>query len=478
MSIASKNVTTTNVVSFPAPSLCSIREASAVNEAIAAWESKAPSDDGAAYLVKMADDLARKVAATPDKRDPITKSIDALERLRQRYDIATHGGAIYDAAVARFRAKSDPANANSDGQTLNSARASSFEMKAIQWLWPGRFALGKLGLLVGLPDEGKGQVFCDMAARVTQGWDWPCGEGKAPKGNVILLTAEDDISDTIRPRLAAAGADCDRVEIVKMVRDSEKERMFSLVTDLHLLRQKIEQVGGVKLVQIDPITAYLGNGKVDSFRTTDVRSVLAPVVEFAADLHVSVVGIMHFNKKTDVDNALLRVSDSLAFGATARHVYAVVDDAENKRKLFVKAKNNLSAVGNKALAYRFGGREVGNDPRTGEAIFAPYILWEGQHVDVTATEAMQYSVSTLSSKEFGHKTERLVEGAEALGLVVEDGDHEVFSLIADTNVVMESRYIKTGAKRWPAIEALGRTCKNTRDGVGRLLRERGVMIRL
>ena len=253
-----------------------------------------------------------------------------------------------------------------------------------------RYALGKLGLLVGLPDEGKGQVFCDMAAQVTQGWDWPCGEGKAPKGNVILLTAEDDISDTIAPRLVAAGADLDRVEIVQMVRDNEKERMFSLVTDLELLRKKVKQVGDVKLIQIDPITAYLGNtnGKMDSYRTTDVRAVLGPVVEFAAGVNAAVVGIMHFNKKTDVNNALLRISDSLAFGATARHVYAVVDDAENERKLFVKGKNNLASSATKSLAYRFGGRDVGADSETGEAIFAPHILWENKHVDVTAAEAM------------------------------------------------------------------------------------------
>jgi putative DNA primase/helicase len=279
--------------------------------------------------------------------------------------------------------------------TLQSARASTYEMKSIQWLWPARYALGKLGLLVGLPDEGKGQIFADMAARVTQGWDWPCGEGKAPKGNVILLTAEDDINDTIVPRLVAAGADLNSIEIVKMVQDREKERMFSLVTDLGLLFEKIKRVSDVKLVQIDPITAYLGNAKakIDSFRTTDVRSVLAPVVDFAAELRVAVVGIMHFNKKTDVDNALLRISDSLAFGATARHVYAVVDDAENKRKLLVKAKNNLAATGNKALAYRFGGREVGKDAETGEAIFAPHVLWEDRHIEVTATEAMQASAS-------------------------------------------------------------------------------------
>jgi putative DNA primase/helicase len=149
----------------------------------------------------------------------------------------------------------------------------------------------------------------------------------------------------------------------------------------------------VKLVQIDPITAYLGKDKIDSFRTTDVRAVLGPLVELATELNVAVIGIMHFNKKVDVDNALLRISDSLAFNATARHVYAVVDDAENKRKLFVKAKNNLAAAGNKALAYRFGGREVGVDAKTGEAIFAPHVLWEDQHVEVTASEAMQANAS-------------------------------------------------------------------------------------
>ena len=105
---------------------------------------------------------------------------------------------------------------------------------------------------------------------------------------------------------------------------------------------------------------------------------------------VSIIGIMmHFNKKTDVTNALLRISDSLAFGASARHVYAIVDDAENKRKLLVKGKNNLAPPDTKALAYGFGVREVGKDRETGKAIWAPHIIWHPQHVDVTATEAMQ-----------------------------------------------------------------------------------------
>jgi hypothetical protein len=260
----------------------------------------------------------------------------------------------------------------------------------VEWIWPGRFAVGKLGIIAGLPDEGKGQIFCDIAARITRpNSAWPCNEGIAPFGNVILLTAEDDIADTVHPRLKAAGADSDRVEIVQMVREGNNERMFSLITDLAILRQKILEVGDVRLVQIDPISAYLGVKKMDSFRNTDVRAVLSPLVTLAAELRVGIIGIMHFNKKTDVTNALLRISDSLAFGATARHVYAAINDAENKRKLFVKGKNNLAPSEQKALAYNFSVREVGTDERTGEPILAPHIVWHPEYVDVTASEAMQ-----------------------------------------------------------------------------------------
>jgi hypothetical protein len=273
--------------------------------------------------------------------------------------------------------------------TLKSARASTFEISAIQWLWPYRFALGKLGILAGLPDEGKGQVLCDMAARVTRGLNWPCNEGTAPQGNVVLLTAEDDPRDTVVPRLLAAGADLDCIEIVQMVHEAGTDRMFSLVSDLDLLRQTVLRIGNVNMIQIDPITAYMGVKQIDSFRTTDVRAVLGPVTDLATELMVSIIAVMHFNKKTDVTNALLRISDSLAFGATARHVYAVVDDAENKRKLFVKGKNNLAARDTKALAYGFGAREVGKDRKTGEAIWAPHVVWYPQPVDVTASDAMQ-----------------------------------------------------------------------------------------
>ena len=88
-----------------------------------------------------------------------------------------------------------------------------------------------------------------------------------------------------------------------------------------------------------------------------------------------------------------------------------------------------------------------------------------------------HSVETLSSKKYGHNLERLLKAAEALGLVVADEDREVFSK-ADTNAILEARYIRTGAKNWPQLEELRRACKHVRDGVGDLLFKAGVPVRL
>jgi len=295
--------------------------------------------------------------------------------------------------LAELRARADQAP---KFIALESVCAADVEIEDYDWVWPDRFALKKIGLIVGLPEEGKGLAISDIAARITRGSPWPCNEGQAPIGNVIVLSAEDDISDTIVPRLLAAGADLARVTILKMVHEPDKERMFSLVTDLNALRQKILEIGNVLFIIIDPVTAYLGVGKVDSFRATDVRAILSPLKELAEELRTCVVGIMHFNKKTDVTNVLLRISDSLAYGAAARHVYAVINDPDNHRRLFVRGKNNLARYDQKTLAFSIDTCEVGIDKRTGNPIHRPYITWHDEPVDITAVEAMQAAAESKS----------------------------------------------------------------------------------
>jgi DNA polymerase bacteriophage-type len=284
---------------------------------------------------------------------------------------------------------------------LESVRADNVLMSAVTWLWPGRFALGKFGLIAGLPDEGKGQLVNYIVARVTTGGTWPCREGTAPLGNAIILTAEDDLADTVVPRLAAAGADLSRIHFVKMVRQDGRKRMFSLHSDLELLRAKVVEAKDVRLAAIDPVSAYMGGvGKVDSYRQTDVRAVLGPLTDMAGELGIAVLGVMHFNKKVDITNALLRISDSLAYGAAARHVYGVVSDPDNARKLVVRAKNNLAHDGAAGtLAFAFRERNVGTDPESDIPIVAPFIEFEAAYVDVSTVEAMHAASEAKSPGE-------------------------------------------------------------------------------
>jgi putative DNA primase/helicase len=309
----------------------------------------------------------------------------------------------YDPGVADGKLLRLPRHPKANGEvqidTLVTTLAADLELRGVDWLWPGRFALGKFGLIAGLPDMGKGQIAAFIAAAVTAGIALPCDEGTAPQGNVIWLNAEDGECDTVAPRQIAAGADTTRIHFVNSARVGGQDKNFSLVTDLHLLRETIKRIGNVKLVIIDPVSAYLGVGKVDGRSATDVRGVLTPLKDMAEELHVAVIGIAHFNKKDDIKSALLRVSDSIAYVAAARHVYAVIDDPEDKNsKLFVKAKNNL-AHDTKALRYGMNVKPVGRDAKLGVDIAAPYIVWHSQHVEITANEAMAAAGSHTAKRE-------------------------------------------------------------------------------
>src|SRR5689334_7537014 len=94
---------------------------------------------------------------------------------------------------------------------LDVRRMSRVESRKVEWVWPNRIAIGKQRLIGGEPGLGKSQLTAALAAAVTTGGDWPCGEGGAGRGSVVILSAEDDAADTIRPRIDAAGADVSRV---------------------------------------------------------------------------------------------------------------------------------------------------------------------------------------------------------------------------------------------------------------------------
>jgi putative DNA primase/helicase len=166
-------------------------------------------------------------------------------------------------------------DANTSSQLVTRC-AADITPEKIEWIWPGRIARGKHTCLAGEPGTGKSQLLISIMAAVTTGGVWPCGEGQAPLGNVIVLSAEDSAADTIVPRLIAAGADLSRVNIVSSVMNADRSRRsLNLQQDLELLEQKITEISDVVLVGVDPVSSYLG--KTDSHKNSEVRGVLEPL---------------------------------------------------------------------------------------------------------------------------------------------------------------------------------------------------------
>lgn len=253
------------------------------------------------------------------------------------------------------------------------------EAKDVVWHWPGRIASGKLAICIGDPGAGKSFWTLDLAARTTRGTKWPDCDSRAPLGGVLLLSAEDDASDTIAPRLIASGADLTRINLLAGVEGDDEagqyRRPFDLARDLPRLEMAIGQTPDCRLVVIDPISAFCGN--TDEHKNADVRRLLHPLSELAAKHNVAVVLVSHLRKSAG--SALQRAMGSLAFVAAARSAWTISKDkADERRRLFLPAKNNL---GNDVtgLAFTITARHTGG---------APCVLWEADAVHLTADEAL------------------------------------------------------------------------------------------
>jgi hypothetical protein len=216
-----------------------------------------------------------------------------------------------------------------------------------------------------------------------------------------MLTAEDCLDQTIVPRLIAAGADRDRVHILKKIRKDNRERMFLLHEDLEELERAIRDVSDVRLITIDPITAYMGGGKsFDSHRATDVRGQLGPLADLAERMDVAISAITH-PPKHSTQRAIDHFIGSQAFIAAARIGHMAIEEMDEDehghhgptgRSLFTNPKNNVSRK-MPTLAYRVVAAEAGDIPIT-------KIVWE-EIVDITADQAVAAAAPSKSKDRSG-----------------------------------------------------------------------------
>ncbi len=300
----------------------------------------------------------------------------------------------------------------------------SITMQPIEWLWPERIACGKISIIAGNPGLGKSQITTALAAVVTTGGRWPDGSECTKQGSVIFLSAEDDPADTIKPRLIAAGADVKRCSLlnasIKEGTDRKQRiRGFDLSKDVQRLSSVLRQHDDVRLLVIDPISAYLG--KTDSHNNAEIRGALEPLSKMASEHNVAIVLLTHLNKSTHQE-PIERIIGSIGLIAAARAGYIVLKDKKREeRRYFLPVKNNIG-VDNTGFAYCVEGKDLGNNINTS------FVKWESDLVD--AHEILNPSEEVKPTATNGASAflqEQLSGGAKPANEIFELGESLKFS---------------------------------------------------
>ena len=219
-------------------------------------------------------------------------------------------------------------------------RLADVQPEAVQWLWPGRLPLGKLVTLDGDPGLGKSTLALTVAAHLSTGTPWPDG-APCPLGSTLLLSAEDGAADTIRPRLDAAGADSAMVHALTSVSTGIHERPVTL-DDVEVIQEGITAVGA-KLLVVDVLMAFLPAGK-NAHVDQDMRSLLFPIAEMAAETGCTVLLLRNLNK-TAGGSAVYRGGGSIGIVGAARAGFMVAPDPANpNRAVLACVKSNLAPI--------------------------------------------------------------------------------------------------------------------------------------
>ena len=184
---------------------------------------------------------------------------------------------------------------------------SSVNQSKIDWLWYPYIPYGKLTIVQGDPGEGKSTFILNVAALLTRGKNMPDGYRVDGPQKVVYQTAEDNLADTVKPRLMEACADCDMIAYIV---DEDNP----LTLEDSRIEEVIEQIGA-RLFILDPLQGYLSQDS-DMINAGRMRSQLKRLVDIAAKYNCAVVIIGHMNKASGEKN-LYRGLGSIDIAAIA-----------------------------------------------------------------------------------------------------------------------------------------------------------------
>ena len=281
----------------------------------------------------------------------------------------------------------------------------------IAWLMSDWLAFGACAVLDGDPGLAKSTLTLDIAARASRGWLMP----PAPSGlpgpldpmGVLLLSAEDHLQQTIRPRLEVAGADLNLIWSLRGIRQGDSFHAPVIPFDLTQGPAHAAIASGrIRLVIIDPLAAFL-SGEYDMHRDQDVRRALALLQSLAEEHNLVLLLVRHLNKLTG-GPALYRGGGSIGISGSARSSLLVgrdPDPQEEDVRVLTMNKTNLGPLP-RSLRYRVVPTPTPVGPHIrmkwlGECDLRPEdVLWQPQgrgRPDEEIHQAVDFLRSTLTA---------------------------------------------------------------------------------
>lgn len=213
---------------------------------------------------------------------------------------------------------------------------STIKQKKVDWLWYPYIPYGKITVMQGDPGEGKSTFMLNIAALISKGEAMPDGYCCPNPQNIIYQTSEDDLSDTVKPRLLAAGADCSMIAYIideECPLTLEDGRIEKAIRETH-----------ARLFILDPLQAYVSQ-HYDLFSAGRIRQQLQKLSVIAAKYRCAVVIIGHMNKASGEKN-LYRGLGTIDIAAIARSVLMISRDKKDPTVRYMfPVKSSLAPEG-------------------------------------------------------------------------------------------------------------------------------------
>lgn len=192
-------------------------------------------------------------------------------------------------------------------------RASEIKPENVTWIWKELIPEAMITVIGGQPDQGKGTMAARIAADVSH------------HAGVLYSAAEDSHSLMTGPRLQAAGANMDNIQLASdLFVPSDFDRIEELIA-----------TKGIKLFVMDPLNAHLSDGV--SRHSDSIRRVTGPLKRICEQYRCSVVVIEHALKRVAAGsnplNALGGSGSGLPAACRMGYLFGVNPDNPDQRLL-------------------------------------------------------------------------------------------------------------------------------------------------